>query len=66
MLRLFRTAASLEFITAFCLIAPATLAFPQASALSPAQPAAAPPTPSTPRPTPPTRDPNTPSFVAAK
>jgi len=66
MLRLFRTAASLEIIAAFCLIAPAIPAFPQASFHSPTQPAAAPPTLTTPRPTPPARDPNTPGYVVAK
>jgi len=66
MLRLFRTAALLEIITAFCLIAPAIPAFPQATVPSPIQTAVAPPTLSTSRPTPPTRDPNTPGFVVAK
>jgi len=62
MVRILRTATSLELMAAFCLITPATRAFPQAPNSSPAPPAVARP----PRPTPPTRDPNTPGFVAAK
>jgi enterochelin esterase family protein len=62
MLRLLRTAASLEFMAALCLIAPATSAFPQAPATATAPPASARP----PRPVPPTRDPNTPGYVSAR
>ena len=62
MLRLLRTAASLEFMAALCLIAPANSAFPQAPATTTAPPASARP----PRPAPPTRDPNTPGYVSAR
>ncbi len=62
MLRILRTAASLELMAALCLIALTTPALPQAPAASAAPQASARP----PRPTPPTRDPNTPGFVAAK
>ena len=62
MLRLLRTAAAFELVTALCLIAPATAAFPQAPSPPPASPAAVRP----PRPVPPTRDAHTSGFVAAQ